>query len=88
MLDEYARESALRTLFCPCGEANWRMATKEEGIGGRLVWTVYDTIELNGWDAVDGFACSSCGRIADTEPLRTNPTAYKIIGNIGKPIGA
>lgn len=63
MLDEYARESATGTLFCPCGEANWDMAKKEEGIGGRLIWTASDINDISGWDRIDGFACSICGRV-------------------------
>ncbi len=80
---EYAKEGVHRALFCPCEEANWLPVVKEEGIGGRIVWSV---MEWNANGPFDGFACCDCGRIASSEPHEIYPTVtYRIIGNISRP---
>lgn len=41
MINEYVKLSGGGTPLCACGGvAKWRPAVKEEGIGGRLIWTI------------------------------------------------
>lgn len=61
---EYARYTGnRRRLVCPCGEAHWKPAIMNEGIGGRALWSI-DPKDEDYYNC-DGFGCLECGRVIE-----------------------